>query len=211
MSDVLDLPAGLASPYAQALRTAVEVVDVAPSLTPRDRLAAARYFSGDSAAREALAAAGALPQVLRAALDIRRLRRSDASAYADAHPSSPRLASVRFVALQEAMRVGIPDGWAGSIRDSVPPARWDELERLHADWLRRFADHPFAGLRAAVASASACTSGRGARAWDALLAMYPRHRQRVLGEMRYLVQQGVVPESINDPRIRLAASYRARS
>jgi len=43
VSDVLDLPAGLASPYAQALRTAVEVVDVAPSLTPGDRIAAARH------------------------------------------------------------------------------------------------------------------------------------------------------------------------
>ena len=91
VSDVLDMPAGLASPYAQALRTAVEVVDIAPSLTPSDRVTAARYFSGDSATREALAAAGALPSVLRAALDIRRLRRSEASAYADAHASSPRL------------------------------------------------------------------------------------------------------------------------
>jgi len=200
VSDVLDLPAGLASPYAQALRTAVEVVDVAPSLTPRDRFTAARYFAADSAAREALAAAGALPQVLHAALDIRRLRRGDASAYADAHPSSPRLASVRFVELQEAMRAGIPDGWASSIRDSVPSARWDELERLHADWLRRFADHPLADYVRLSRVRSLYFKGDGARAWDGLLAMYPRHRQRVLGEMRYLVQQGVVPESIDDPR-----------
>ena len=78
VSDVLDMPAGLASPYAQALRTAVEVVDVAPSLTPRDRAIAARYFSGDSAAREPLGTGGPLPQVLRAALDVRRLgRRGD--------------------------------------------------------------------------------------------------------------------------------------
>ena len=201
VSDVLDLPAGLASPYAQALRTAVEVVDVAPSLTPGDRIAAARYFSGDSATLEALAAGGALPQVIRAAADIRRLPRSEASGYADAHASSRRLASLRFVALQEAMRTGIPDGWANSVRDSVPSARWDELERLHADWLRRFANHPLADYVRLSRVRLLYFRGDGARAWDDLLAMYPRHRERVLGEMRYLVQQGVLPESIDDPRL----------
>jgi hypothetical protein len=200
VSDVLDMPAGLASPYAQALRTAVEVVDVAPSLTPRDRAIAARYFSGDSAAREPLGAGGALPQVLRAALDIRRLSRRDASAYADTHASSPRLPSLRFVALQEAMRAGIPDGWGSTIRDSVPPTRWDELERLHADWLRRFPNHPLADYVRLSRVRLLYFKGDGARAWDELLAMYPRHRERVLGEMRYLVQQSVLPESIDDPR-----------
>ena len=201
VSDALDMPAGLASPYAQALRTAVEVVDLAPSLTPDDRETAARYFSGDSASREALAAASALPPVLRAALDIRRLRRSEASAYADAHAGSPRLASVRFVALQEAMRAGIPDGWESSIRDSVPPARWDELERLHADWLRRFPNHPLADYVRLSRVRLSYFKGDDARAWDQLLAIYPRHRERVLGEMRYLVQQSALPESIDDPRL----------
>jgi hypothetical protein len=201
VSEVLDRPAGLASPYAQALRTAVEVVDVVPSLTPGDRVAAGRYFSGDSATREALAAGGPLPTVLRAALDIRRLGRSEASAYADAHASSPRLASLRFVALQEAMRAGIPDGWASSVRDSVPPARWAELERLHADWLRRFSDHPLADYVRLSRVRLSYFKGDGGRAWDELLTMYPRHRERVLGEMRYLVQQGVLPASIDDPRV----------
>ena len=201
VSDVLDLPAGLASPYAGALRTAVEVVDVAPSLTPDDRIAAARYFSSDSAAREALAAGGALPEVLRGAVDIRRLTRSEASGYADAHASSPRLASLRFVALQEAMRTGIPDGWASSVRDSVPSARWDELEQLHTDWLRRFSSHPLADYVRLSRVRLLYFKGDGAGAWDELLSMYPRHRERVLGEMRYLVQQGVLPESIDDPKL----------
>ena len=201
VSDVLDLPAGLASPYAQALRTAVEVVDVAPGLTPGDRIAAARYFSGDSATREALAVGGALPQVLRVASDIRRLTRREANGYADAHASSPRLASLRFVALQEAMRTGIPDGWASSVRDSVAPGGWDELERLHADWLRRFSSHPLADYVRLSRVRLLYFKGDGARAWDELLSMYPRHRERVLGEMRYLVQQGVLPESIDDPRL----------
>jgi len=200
VSDVLDVPAGLAAPYARALRTAVEVVDVARSLTPGDRVTAARYFSGDSAAREALAAAGALPPVLRAALEIRRLNRSEARAYADAHASSPRLASVRFVALQETMRAGIPDGWRSSIQDSMPPARWEELERLHADWLRRFPDHPLADYVRLSRVRLLYFKGDDARAWDELLAMYPRHRERVLGEKRYLVQQSALPESIDDPR-----------
>jgi hypothetical protein len=201
VSDVLDMPTGLAWPYAQALRTAVEVVDVAPRLTPGDRVTAAHYFSGDSAAREALGAGDAFPPVLRAALDIRRLQRREASAYADAHASSSRLASLRFVALQDAMRAGIPDGWANAIRDSVPPARWGELERLHADWLRRFPNHPLADYVRLSRVRLSYFEGDDARAWDELLAMYPRHRERVLGEMRYLVQQGVLPASIDDPRI----------
>jgi hypothetical protein len=200
VSDVLDMPAGLASPYAQALRTAVELVELARSLTPGDRVTAARYFSGDSTTRESLAAAGALPRVLGAALDIRRLRRSEASVYADAHASSPRLASLRFVALQEAMRAGIPDGWASSTRDSVPPMRWDELERLHADWLRRFPNHPLADYVRLSRVRLLYFKGDDTRAWEELLAMYPRHRERVLGEMRYLVRQGALPESIEGPR-----------
>lgn len=200
VSDVLDMPAGLALPFAQVLRTAVEIVDIAPSLTPGDRGIAGRYFAGDSAQRDALAAGGGLPPVLRAALDIRRLRRSETSAYANAHASSPRLAALRFVALQEAMRTGIPDGWASSMRDSVPPARWDELERLHADWLRRFPSHPLADYVRLSRVRLRYFEGDGAGAWNELLAMYPRHRERVLGEMRYLVQQSVIPESIDDSR-----------
>jgi len=201
VSDVLDAPASLASPYAQALRTAVEVIDIAPSLTRGDSAAAAQYFAGDSADREALAAAGALPQLLRTALDIRRLPRSQASAYADANARSPRLASLRFVALQEAMRSGIPDGWASAIRDSVPAARCDALERLHTDWLRRFPNHPLADYVRLSRVRLLYFKGDGARAWDELLAIYPRHRERVLGEMRYLVQEGVMPASIDDPRL----------
>ncbi|HEX5074358.1 MAG TPA: hypothetical protein VFW03_14170 [Gemmatimonadaceae bacterium] len=201
VNDVLDMPAGVASPYAEALRTAVEVVDLAPSLTPGDRATAAQYFAGDSAAREALGAGGALPNVLRAGLEVRRLKRSEAGAYADAHAGSPRLASLRFVALEEAMHAGIPDGWASAIRDSVPPARWAEFERLHADWLQRFSSHPLADYVRLSRVRLSYFEGDNARAWDELLAMYPRHRERVLGEMRYLVQQGVLPASIDDRRL----------
>ena len=200
-SDVLDLPAGLAVPYRQALRTAIEVVDLAPRLTPQDREAAGRYFAADSAVREGMAASGTLPSPLRAALEVRRLPRGEAAAYANAHADSPRLASLRFVALQEAMRAGIPDGWAASIRDSVPPARWVQLERLHDDWLRQFSSHPLADYVRLSRVRLFYFKGDDARAWAELLAMYPRHRERVLGEMRYLVQQSALPESLDDPRL----------
>src|SRR5690349_9953678 len=94
---VLDKPAGLAVGYGDVLRTAVEVVDVGPRLSATDRAVAARYFRGDSATREALGAANNLPTALREALDIRRLGRESAGAYAAAHPASPRVASLRFV------------------------------------------------------------------------------------------------------------------
>src|SRR5262252_3242873 len=99
------------------------------------------------------------------------------------------------------MRTGIPDGWASSIRDSVPAARWDELDKLHTEWLRRFASHPLADYVRLSRARLSYFKGDGARAWDELLAMYPRHRERVLGEMRYLVQQGALPASMDDPRL----------
>jgi hypothetical protein len=98
------------------------------------------------------------------------------------------------------MRTGIPNGWATSIRDSVPAARWTALEQLHTDWLRRFAGHPLADYVRLSRVRLLYFKGDAARAWSELLAMYPRHRARLVGEMRYLVQQSALPESIDDPR-----------
>ena len=201
VNQVLDLPAGLAIPYRDALRTAVEVIDVVPSLAAGDREMAARYFSADSATRGALPTLSMVPRALRGALEVRGLRRDEASAYADAHPTSPRLASLRFVALQEAMRSGIPNGWAGTIKDSVPPSRWAELEQVHDEWLRQFANHPLADYVRLSKVRLFYFKGEDARAWAELLAIYPRHRERVLGEMRYLVQQSAMPDSLDDPRL----------
>jgi hypothetical protein len=198
---ILDLPAGVAAAHTEALRSSLEIADVAPRLTAADRTASAEYFGAPEESRAALAAAGALTPLLSEAYAVRTLARTDAGAFADAHPESPRLASLRFVALQEAMRTGIPDGWAASVRDSVKPAEWTRLERLHDAWLRQFPAHPLADLVRLSRVRLFYFEGHDARAWDELLAMYPRHRQRVLGEMRYLVQQNVVPESIDDPRI----------
>jgi hypothetical protein len=108
---------------------------------------------------------------------------------------------VRFVALQQAMRSGIPDGYATQIKDSVPPAKWAELERLHDDWLSRYVSHPMADYVRLSRVRLYYFKGDGAAAWNELLAIYPRHRQRVLGEMRYLLYNGVEPASLDDPRI----------
>ena len=198
---VLDQPAGLATGYADVLRTAVELIDVAPRLTAADRATAVRYFGADTTARQALGTTGGLPPVLREALVIRSLPRDSAGMFADAHPESPRAASLRFVALQQAMRRGIPDGYAFGMKDSVPATRWAELERLHDDWLRRYTSHPMADYVRFSKVRLFYFMGDGDRAWNELLAMYPRHRQRVLGEMRYLVYRGVLPPSLDDARI----------
>lgn len=201
VDQVLELPAGVAAPYREVLRTAVEVVDVAPRLTPADRDVAVWYFAGDSATRRALGSTATLPPVFREAVTIRSLPRDSAGTYVAAHPSTPRRASLRFVALQEAMRTGIPDGWAASIAASVSPAKWNDLERLHDAWLRAFGAHPLADyVRFSKVRLYYFKSG-GPRAWNELLDIYPRRRQRVLGEMRYLVYQGSVPASLDDPRI----------
>jgi len=201
VDQVLEMPAGVATPYREVLRTAVEVIDIAPRLTPGDRDIAARYFSTDSVTRQALGSTPTLPPVLREAVTIRSLPRDSAAAYLTTHPSTPRRASLRCVALQEAMRTGIPDGWAASIADSVPPAKWTELERLHDSWLRDFGSHPLADYVRFSKVRLFYFKGDRDRAWNELLDFYPRRRQRVLGEMRYLVYQGSVPSSLDDPRI----------
>jgi hypothetical protein len=198
---VLDMPAGVATPYSDVLRAAVEIVDVAPHLAPSDRAAAARYFAGTVATRQALSASGSLPPTLVRSFAVSVLPRDSAGTYADAHRDSPRLASLRFVALQHAMRTGIPDGWAGSMKDSVPPGRWRDLGRLHDEWLSRFGDHPLADYVRLSRERLFYFEGDSARPWNELLALYPRHRERVLGEMRYLVYHGMVPVSLDDPRI----------
>ena len=198
---ILDLPAGVAAAHSEALRSALEIADLAPRLSAVDRVAASPYFGASDSTRQALAVSGTLTPALREAYVVRSIARVDAATYADAHPDSPRLASLRFVALQEAMRSGIPDGWAAAVKDSVEPEVWTRLEQMHEAWLREFSAHPLADLVRLSRVRLFYFKGDGARAWDELLAMYPRHRQRVLGEMRYLVQQGVVPESLDDPRI----------
>jgi hypothetical protein len=99
------------------------------------------------------------------------------------------------------MRSGIPNGWAGTIKDSVPPSRWVELESVHDEWLRQFANHPLADYVRLSKVRLFYFKGDDARAWAELLAIYPRHRERVLGEMRYLVQQSAMPDSLDDPRL----------
>jgi hypothetical protein len=198
---VLDLPAGIAQEYRDALRTANELADIAPRLTSIDQAEAVRYFAADAAERAALARANSLTPILREAFEVRSLDRSAAGDYADSHANSPRAGSLRFVAIQQAMRRGIPDGYATQIKDSVPPAKWAELERLHEDWLSRYASHPMADYVRLSRVRLYYFKGDNARAWNELLAMYPRHRQRVLGEMRYLLYNSVEPPSLDDSRI----------
>jgi hypothetical protein len=198
---VLNEPAGLALAHHAALRTAVEITDIAPRLRPADASVAARYFASTASERATLGATGVLPPLLREGLAIRSLSRDSAAAYADAHPATPRLGSLRFVALQEAMRTGIPNGWGASIRDSMPAGRWAQLERVHDEWLRTFASHPMADYVRLSKVRLFYFKGDPARAWNELLEIYPRHRLRLLGEMRYLVYMGMLPPSLDDRRI----------
>jgi len=99
------------------------------------------------------------------------------------------------------MRTGIPNGYAANIKDSVPAERWAALERLHDDWLRRWPSHSFADYVRFSKVRLSFLRGDGDRAWNDLLTIYPRHRQRVLGEMRYLTQQSILPPTLDDPRI----------
>lgn len=142
-----------------------------------------------------------LPAWVQPLLALRVLPRDSIPVWGASHPRSVREGSVAFVALQLAMKHGIPDGWASEVRDSVPPERWRLFAAMHDDWERRFPRHPLAPWVAASRIRLAYFAGDTAAAWNGALALYPAHRARALEEMRYLVRQGFDPPSLDDPRI----------
>ena len=178
---------------AQRVGSAGEVLDVALTSTILRTL-----YGRDSLAS---AEARALPAWAQEVLTARTTARDSLAAWSAAHPRSPRQGSLQFVALQLAMRHGIPDGWARQTRDSVPPARWSELATLHDDWTRRFPQHPMAPWVALSRLRLAYFAGDTTSAWERVLALYPQHPLRALDEMRFLLRQSMFPPTLDDSRI----------
>ena len=168
---VLDMPAIQADSNQAAFRCALELLDL------RGQLA------GVSAGRLV-----AVYDSLSA--PTRSLARGDMERYAGEHPADSRAPSLRFVALQEAMKREIPNGWPDEIRKAMPAAGWQRLEELHQAWLHDFPQHPLADLVALSRLRLYYFEGRTGTAWQVILAMYPRHLPRLLAEMRFLITNG---------------------
>ena len=187
---VLDMHTLQAGLHQQALRRAVEFVEVAPHLAgvPAETIEA--FFGADS-----ISDALDVPTVLDDARAVRRLSRVDMAEYADANPDSPRIASLRYVALQETLKRDIPNGWPHDIREQMTPEAWDRLHRLHDEWLAAFGQHPLADLVSLSRARLHYFAGEPQATWRTLLDVYPRRLTRVVSEMRYLLLRGVKPDS----------------
>jgi len=113
-----------------------------------------------------------------------------------------REGTMRFIAVKEAMRTKIPNGWREDIRKNVTPETWNELESLHSQWLKDFPDHPLADLARLSQVRLAYLRDRTDDAWKILFSLYPKRPVRAVGEMRFLLQQEIAPDPAlipNDP------------
>lgn len=195
---LLDTPAIVAAEFQPVAKRAVALLEAAAVATPTDLATFRSLFAADGATPADLAA---LPPWGRDWLETRALPRQQLAEWGRTHPRSARAPSAMWVAVGEAMRRGIPDGWATTMRDSVPSARWRELAAVHADWLARYPTHAMAQWVRLSRARLAYFQGDTTTAWDILLDLYARAPTRAVAEMRYLLQQSFSPPSLDDRRI----------
>ena len=183
---VLDEPAGVAAEHTQVLFRAVELLELAPQLAAVPIDVARGFLLGPMPA--------ALPPSLQDALAARTAGpgRAPLPAFGPAHP---RAASLALWALERDFAARVPNGWSDATRKAVPAATFRELEAGVDGWLADHPAHPLADWVRLWKVRVRYFHGDGEGAWQVLLAMYPRHRPRVLGEMRYLLLQDVAPSA----------------
>ncbi|MFN8644015.1 MAG: hypothetical protein U0802_21040 [Candidatus Binatia bacterium] len=176
---ILDLPRPVAQRHNDALRRAVEFLELVPFVGEAGDPRAAAYFlswGGVPAEVEQL------PPTFRRAAAIRAMPRADAARVLAEDPTQARAASLRFVVIQLALREQIADGWS-----TIPADAAARIELAIDDWLRDYPQHPLRDLVALQrVRVRYFQQGGGLEAVCFLLDMYPRHQQRVLGELRYI-------------------------
>ncbi len=154
-----------------------------------------------------------LPPALREAAALRRLPFADLGAAAARLPDSPRRPSLRFAALQERTRALIPAGWPSYDTTTADSAALRALRADFGRWLADYPAHPLADLVRVYSVRADRLAGDTAGAWATLLAMYPRHRARVVAEMYALLVAGDDPPAaaraaVADPLLRSALVFR---
>jgi hypothetical protein len=170
-AQVLDMPSVQADTNQHAFRLALEFLEL------RDTLARVPAADREKTLEQFRA-------------EIQGLPRAGMGAFAEAHPRHPRAASLRYVAIQEAMKHDIPDGWRDEIQKQMSPADWGRLDELHDRWLKDYPTHPLADLVMLSRLRLSYFEGDDRKAWDLLCRAYPRHPVRVLWEMRHLIVAG---------------------
>lgn len=181
---LLALPAPVASNGTRILRRAVEYLDLLPLLeaAPTAPIAAILASSGGT---------------------VRRLAPAEFAAWAAAHPTHPRAASVQLRVLQQRVATRVPNGWLDEIRAAMPAAAWDSLHAEHRQWLREHPTHPLARLVEANRVRLWYLAGDSDAAWRALLTLYETVPDRAAHEMRFLLVAGMHPpaELLSDTRV----------
>lgn len=172
VDQVLDMPADQADSNQPALRLAVEYLELRDTLSH-------------------LPPGEVEPTLETIRAEIQPLARREMGTFAEQHPTHPRAPSLRFVAIQEAMKTGIPNGWRDEIAKQMSPADWARLEQIQNQWLQDYPTHPLADLVRLSRLRVDYLKGDDRAAWDLLVKLYPRHPARVLTEMRFLIMQGV--------------------
>ncbi|HEY0777487.1 MAG TPA: hypothetical protein VGD56_05920 [Gemmatirosa sp.] len=152
-----------------------------------------------------------LPPALREAAALRRMSRAELAAAASRLTSSPRLPSLRFVALEERTRALVPAGWPDTTGPNV--AAFRALRRDYDAWRAAYPTHPLADLARFSTVRVDRFASDTARAWATLLAEYPRHPARAATEMYFLLRLGTDPNAatlaaITDPVLRSALVFR---
>lgn len=205
VAKVLDMPLALANHNQPAFARALEYLELKPGLAKVPPRILERYFLFVPAADrlwpeppkrpwEMLS----LPPALQQGWIVRLAARGDAAKLAELFPQGPRAATLRFIALQEKFRREIPNGWLEEIRKNTSPQTWQGLEGAAEAWLQEFPRHPLADLARLTKLRAYYYQGHSEKAWDLLFSMYPRRLARVLGEMRFLLKQGLNPARAGD-------------
>lgn len=185
---VMDAPASDES-YQEELRLAVEFIEVRPTLDKTPKPAIAAWFASTSASTTGL------PSALQAIAPVRVLGASGKAIKLDA--KHPRAASLRWLALREALKTDIPNGWTREELRAAAPKGFGGLMAQTDAWLRDFPDHPLADYVRLKKLRLLYLSDDEDAAWALLLEMYPRHPDRVAAEMRFLVLQGLTSSTLD--------------
>jgi hypothetical protein len=203
---ILDLSVDDAEQHGEALRLAVEWIELAPTLqkTPPDAIA--KWFASTDAKPDGL------PGEIRLVSAVRQTTPA-AAARMSISKSHPRAASLRWLALRHALTTGIPDGWsAEDIRQATPKGFGDLQKQLDA-WLADYPDHPLADYVRLKKVRLHYLSGEADAAWAVLLDLYDEHPARVANEMRFLYKQSVEPTKVDfatlPPEIAAGLAHRA--
>lgn len=185
VSELLDMPAALASEHATLFWRAVELAELRPVLAKVSPTARRDYLRGATGAP--------LPPILDKALDARRAEPGKNSQPVPITKGHPRAASLELWAVFRELRDKVPNGYRESIKKHVAPSTFQHIRQGFEKWRKAHPTHPLVDYARLAELRVAYLSGDDAAAWQILLDMYPRHYGRVISEMRFLRVQGVEP------------------